>query len=364
MKAKTNQTRPNLQNSVENRPTEDNTSGSEQTSKNSCPDCDGRIIAEESERFCEECGLVVSDEEIDHGPEWRSYDGDGESKSRVGAPLTESLHDRGLSTEIGGQNRDSAGNRLSANQRRKMARLRKWDRRFKTQDSQDRNLRKGCGEIQRMVSALGLPKNVSETASMLFRQAVHDDILPGRSVEGVAGAAVYIAARIEKVPRTYSQMEPVSRVDVDSVKSAELCLLHELELGIEPTMPGEYLPQFADALDLSQDHIRKAEDLLADLQETPAISGKRPSALAASALFAAGVILGEVISQDAVSKRCDTTPVTIRNQYRLLLAYSNETEFSSPEEIEGMRAIHLVKKFNGEDYVRLTPPETDNEATV
>ncbi|MFB6232912.1 MAG: TFIIB-type zinc ribbon-containing protein, partial [Haloarculaceae archaeon] len=41
-----------------------------------CPECGGNLAsdAEHGETVCEECGLVVEEDEIDPGPEWRAFD--------------------------------------------------------------------------------------------------------------------------------------------------------------------------------------------------------------------------------------------------------------------------------------------------
>ncbi|WP_323173261.1 TFIIB-type zinc ribbon-containing protein [Natrialba sp. PRR66] len=56
------------------------------------------------ERICADCGLVLYKAEIEYGPEWRSFSNEeADGRSRVGAPVTELLHDKGLSTTIGWQ---------------------------------------------------------------------------------------------------------------------------------------------------------------------------------------------------------------------------------------------------------------------
>ena len=60
--------------------------------------------------MCEECGLVHLENHIDHGPEWRAFDADQKKKrTRTGAPMTNMIHDKGLSTMIGWTNRDIFG---------------------------------------------------------------------------------------------------------------------------------------------------------------------------------------------------------------------------------------------------------------
>ncbi|ERG97748.1 MAG: transcription initiation factor TFIIIB, Brf1 subunit/Transcription initiation factor TFIIB [Haloquadratum sp. J07HQX50] len=83
-------------------------------------ECDGRVTTNAVETVCEDCGLVIDEQRIDHGPEWRAYD--DEECERTGAPLTAARHDRGLSTEIG-RGTDAKGNKISEQKRRRLARI-------------------------------------------------------------------------------------------------------------------------------------------------------------------------------------------------------------------------------------------------
>ncbi|WP_306298381.1 TFIIB-type zinc ribbon-containing protein, partial [Halobacterium hubeiense] len=81
-----------------------------------CPECGGRLTVDEErgETVCEDCGLVVEEDSIDRGPEWRAFGSEeNDQKSRVGAPTTNLMHDKGLSTNIGWQDKDAYGNTLS-----------------------------------------------------------------------------------------------------------------------------------------------------------------------------------------------------------------------------------------------------------
>jgi transcription initiation factor TFIIB len=222
-----------------------------------CPECGGSLIndTEHGETVCEECGLVVEEDEIDPGPKWRAFDSsERNQKSRVGAPTTNMMHDKGLSTNIGWQDKDAYGNALSSRQREKMQRLRTWNERFRTRDSKERNLKQALGEIDRMASVLGLPENVRETASVIYRRALEDDLLPGRSIEGVATAALYAAARKAGTPRS---------------------------AGV--------------------------------------ISGKSPVGLAAAAIYAAALLTNRSATQAEVGEVANISEVTIRNRYHELL---------------------------------------------
>ncbi|MFW6000577.1 MAG: TFIIB-type zinc ribbon-containing protein, partial [Halorubrum sp.] len=79
---------------------------SERERTTTCPECGGRLATdtEHGETVCSDCGLVVEEDSVDRGPEWRAFNsGERDSKSRVGAPTTNMMHDKGLSTNIGWQ---------------------------------------------------------------------------------------------------------------------------------------------------------------------------------------------------------------------------------------------------------------------
>jgi len=287
-----------------------------------CPECGGSLIndAEHGETVCEECGLVVEEDEIDPGPEWRAFDSkEKDKKSRVGAPTTQMMHDKGLSTNIGWQDKDAYGNALSSRQREKMQRLRTWNERFRTRDSKERNLKQALGEIDRMASALGLPENVRETASVVYRRALDEDLLPGRSIEGVSTAALYAAARQAGTPRSLDEIATVSRVEKMELTRTYRYIIRELNLEIQPADPKSYVPRFASDLDLSEESERRARQLLDAAKEQGVISGKSPVGLAAAAVYAASLLTNEKVTQSEVSEVANISEVTIRNRYHELL---------------------------------------------
>jgi transcription initiation factor TFIIB len=288
-----------------------------------CPECGSTDLATDSEHgetVCEECGLVVEEDAVDRGPEWRAFDSsERDSKSRVGAPTTNMMHDKGLSTNIGWQDKDAYGNSLSSNQRQKMQRLRTWNERFRTRDSKERNLKQALGEIDRMASALGLPDNVRETASVIYRRALDDDLLPGRSIEGVATSALYAAARMAGTPRSLDEITTVSRVGKDEISRTYRYVVRELKLEIEPADPEQYVPRFASDLDLSDESERHARQLLRTAKEQGIHSGKSPVGLAAAAIYAASLLANEKVTQSEVSEVANISEVTIRNRYHELL---------------------------------------------
>ena len=91
-----------------------------------CPECGSRQLIrdyEKGELVCEHCGLVLDDQFIDQGPEWRAFDVEqGEKRARTGAPMTYTIHDKGLSTEISWKNKDSYGKSIPTRNRAQLYR--------------------------------------------------------------------------------------------------------------------------------------------------------------------------------------------------------------------------------------------------
>ncbi len=216
-----------------------------------CPECGGQLEsnADRTETVCAQCGLVVDEAEVDPSPEWRAFTPEErDEKSRVGAPTTNLMHDKGLSSVIDWQDKDAHGNALSSRHRRKMQRLRTWDERFRTRDHKERNLKQALAEIERMGSALGLPKDVRETASVIYRRELDEDLLPGRSIEGVATAAIYAAARQMNRPRSIDEVATVSRIGEMEFKRTYRYINREIGLAVEPADPLRFVDRIVDDL--------------------------------------------------------------------------------------------------------------------
>jgi transcription initiation factor TFIIB len=288
----------------------------------SCPECDGQLASDGTteEVVCEDCGLVVEKRAIDRGPEWRAFDAaERAERSRVGAPTTPLIHDRGLSTRIGWRDEDASGRSIDGEKRKRLARLRTWDERFRTRNAEQRNLKHALGEINRMASALGLPDPIRETASVTYRRALEEELLPGRSIEGVATAALYAATRLEGAARSIDEVATVSRVGKLEIERTYRYLARELELTIPPTNPAEYIGRFASDVGCSDETERVARELVDAAVEQGVHSGKNPVGIASSALYAAGRLTNEELRQGDVSEVANVSTVTVRNRYREIL---------------------------------------------
>jgi len=317
---------------MENTQVDERKVAEESHSERSCPECSGSIVRDEEhgEKTCKQCGLVLDERRIDRGPEWRAFDSnERDEKSRVGSPTTGLIHDKGLSTKIGWQDKDANGQTVADRKRARLQRLRTWDERYRVKDAQERNLKQALGEITRMSCALDLPDFVEETAATVYRQGVDKDLLVGRSIEGMATAALYAAARQHGTPRPLWKFSEVSRVEKARIRRAYRYTSRELGLRIEPADPLEYVPQFASTLGISDEATRQAQDLLVTAKTEAIHSGKSPAGLAAAAIYASSHLTNEQLTQETVSNRTNISKVVIRKRYQELLDVYEEKSHSS-----------------------------------
>ncbi len=279
------------------------------TTTNQCPECDGRVTTNTSETVCEDCGLVVNDQRIDHGPEWRSFD--KAERERTGAPLTVARHDRGLSTEIG-RGTDANGNTLSGRKRRQLGRLRREQKRGKWQSKAERNLAHGLSEVRRLTSALGLSETIRDQACILFRSAQSEDLLRGRSIEGMAAASVHGACRCNGRTRTIDDITEVAQVGASRVTNCYKTLNAELGLPATPMTPSMFVPRLASELDIP-DSVRRRAEALAEMAEDEAITtGVSPSGFAGACIYKAACECDQKLTQAQVVDAAGVSPVTLR----------------------------------------------------
>lgn len=287
-----------------------------------CPECGSTQLVRDYERgelICNNCGLVIDDSFIDQGPEWRAFDSEqSDSRARTGSPMTFTIHDKGLSTDISWKNKDSYGKSIPTRNRAQLYRLRKWQKRIKVSNAAERNLSQALQELERMASNLSIPNDVRETAAVIYRKAVKQNMIRGRSIEGVVAGSIYAACRITNVPRTLDEIASVTRVKKKEIGRTYRIMSRFLKLNIMPSKPDDYVNRFCSKLKLSMEARKRATEILKMAQENDLTSGKGPTGVAAAAIYIASLLTEERRTQRSVAEVAGVTEVTIRNRYKEL----------------------------------------------
>jgi len=285
-----------------------------------CALCNNTSIvfdSETSEAICSSCGMVVKDNIESMSPEWRSYAGDDiESKSRTGMPSSLAFHDMGLSTFISYSNVDANGVAISAEQRSKVQRMRRWNKISSNNRSYHRNLKNAFAILSTIKDKLSLSDTLIEKAAYNYRKALDKKIIKGRSIRALIVAAVYASCRDMSVPRTLEEISVVANTDAIFAGKCYRLLVRNLELRLPVIDSNKYLARISNKAKVSEKTCRSALDMLSTIKNDPISHGKDPNALAVAVLYAACVREGENVSQAQVAVAGDISIVTLRKRFQ------------------------------------------------
>ncbi len=287
-----------------------------------CPECDSTNLVHDydtGETICGDCGLVVNEQMMDKGPEWRAFTKEEKaSRSRVGVPTSYSVHDKGLSTAISQIDRDAFGRKLPLRTRLQMWRLRKWQIRSRVHSSVDRNLAQAMAELDRLADKVYISSPTKEKAAVIYRKALDKGLVRGRSIAAISAASLYAACRGTGTPRTLREISEASLVEKKDVARCYRLLLRELDVQMPIANPLTYVSKIAESTGISGRTQGVAIHILRKAREKRASAGKDPMGLAAAALYIACLQNDEKKTQKDIAEAAGVTEVTVRNRYKSL----------------------------------------------
>lgn len=272
-----------------------------------CTECGSESVTENrSEVFCSGCGLVVDEQKVDTGKEYRTFTSEErESKERVGSGITYTRDDRGVGSEIGGKGDIS---RLGGGSSFRFYRMKKWDKR----SGRSRSSRKLLDMINRLVSGLNLPNGVAEESCRLGEKARELDLVQGRSMEGVSASLVYLVARNNGVPRTLSEVAGFADMEEDKLGGCYRYIARELDLGLKPLDPVDLLPRYARNLDLSGEEEAQVRSVIEKARSDGLTTGRSPGGIVGGCIYFVGCLNDLEITQREVAQGVGVTTVTVR----------------------------------------------------
>jgi len=268
---------------------------------------------------CSNCGVVLLEKAVDLGRENIGQTMDEyNNNSRTGQKTSLKMADRGLSTMIQAQNRDSTGRTLSAENRRSFYRLRMWDRNSKAAHGKQ-SFVKAFTFLDGLRSKLGLPEHVVEKSAYLFRKVEQRKMLRGRSSLPVMCAIVYMACRIEDTPRTLNDIANAAGIKKKIIRRVYRTLFANLDdVHSISYSPSEFVSRMSSEARLSEKTMRDARKILEFGHKRGITSGKHPMSMAAAAVYLAVQDNHEKVSQTRIAQISGISAVTIRNRVKEL----------------------------------------------
>lgn len=273
---------------------------------NKCPSCGSKNIVSDinhGEVYCVDCGMVIDEGIIDMGQEWRAYDGEQyKNRVRTGPPSSYRIYDKGLGTKT-----PTTG----VNVRTKRV--------LKRSSGTERSLTYALGEIERMSNVLGLPDDVREAAGFLYRKAMAQKLIKGRSIEELVSGMIFIACKKRGIPRTLNEVTKASRSTLKQIRKSYFFLTRKLGLEVRPSSPSQYIPRFCSELGLSATIREYAITILEKDNGRMMAKGRAPVGIAAAAIYKAAQEHGEWRTEKEIAKICGVTEITIRTRSKELV---------------------------------------------
>lgn len=283
-----------------------------------CGECGDDTFVLDQDRgevVCTGCGLVLTDVLLNRKPEWRAFTLQEQvARRRVGSPTAFLKFDKGLTTTFRPSER-----RLPFKTRLKMRRLRRWNLRARLHTTVERNLSQAMNELRRLADRLNIPRNIQETAALLYRKALRRGLVRGRSIAAVVAASLYAACRLSGTPRTLKSVVNTSHRERREITRCYRLLLQHTNQTMPIDGPAKYIPKLASTLYLNQTVQNRAVEIVRDAKQQRLTVGKGPVGIAAAAIYLAAHLHGVDLTQRELATASQVTEVTIRNLYQGLL---------------------------------------------
>ncbi len=277
---------------------------------------------ESGEMICTNCGTVIQSVILDQGPEWRAFNlKQSQELTRVGAPLTNMIHDKGLSTTISWKSQDGTGRRLTIKEKQRQHRLRRWQKRTSTSNSIQRNLTKALSEMNRITDELSVPQSVKETAAHIYRKAATEGYIKGRTIQSIVASAVYMACRKCKVIRSLEDVAKAATITRKEAARNYRFLYKQLQPDVPRVSRDHLITKYVNKLRVSGIPEQLCRKIMMCAGERRLTVGRAPEGITAASLYIACRLAEEHRTQGEIAKTAQVTEVTIRNRYKELMKH-------------------------------------------
>ena len=272
-----------------------------------CEECGGRLVWEDRERVCVECGLIDDEQAI-------AISGGNRKVFDHTETLDQLKHDRGLGSDIW-VTPDAKGHTVAF---AKIKRLREEQKRTAMRGGRDTNIAYAIGEIERIGNTLELSDAVKAQAVSLVKQAREENLFVGHNIDSIAAACVYAIGRINRMGATVDDIAPVSRADKREIWRDYKVLNTELGLPTPPPEPSDYVPRICSRIEsVDRDIESHAIRRIREADETD-IQGRMPQGVAAGAIYLSAHRNGLLLSQERIAEAAGVSSNALRSSARVI----------------------------------------------
>jgi len=278
---------------------------------------------------CGSCGLVLGDRIVDTRSEWRTFSNDDQGNddpSRVGDGANPLLNGSQLQTTIAFGDGSARSRDLLRAQGKSSA------------DKTTKGLLAAYKEIGAHCDAVGIPKNVSDTAKHLFKLVDDAKAFKGKSQQAIIASCIFIACRQCKVPRSFKEIVTITGVGKKDIGRTFKLLekFFSSARGKSNAIDGHYTAgdeyksttstsakdlciRYCSQLGLKeQKFIKVSQGLAEKMSSVGDLAGRSPLSIAAACIYMASHLLGKGKTPKEISGIAGVSDGTIRTAYKYL----------------------------------------------
>ncbi|MBD3229714.1 MAG: hypothetical protein GF329_16150 [Candidatus Lokiarchaeota archaeon] len=277
-----------------------------------CISCGGtNLIFTNGQIVCSDCGIIQNGRLIDHGPEWRSFEGQKNNKVRVKMHRDTIRHDKGMYTYIGNDKKDAKGKSFSPKRRKANRSIRYWQ---KIMNTDNKTLQTGFQELKRLASQLHISKPIRNAAAKIFEDAVDNKLANHYSIIIIIAASLYIASRQYDKPRTFAEISKYSEANEKKIGAASRLIRNKLKLKISPTSPANLIPRFCSKLNLDEGVVNTSLKFIKRIEEHKIFLGKNPLGTVGAIIYLSSNQQNINLSPKKIAEILDITELTITDR--------------------------------------------------
>jgi len=271
---------------------------------------------------CSVCHNMVTN--IISGPEWRFY-GSNDTKSsdptRCGMPINTLLPESSIGTSI-----SYRGNNYSMH---KMRRYQQWN----GMPYKERSLLKVFEEIKQICIKNQIPTIIINEANSLYKIISSTKISRGANRKGIIAACVYFSCKINKVPRSTSEIACIFNIKVTIMtkgckKFQEIMQINKVDINrihsTDTITIKDFIDRFCSKLNLLEDDSIQIKEVsrLSDIYNLT--NENTPPSMAAGCIYLYCKEYDLNITKKDISDVCKISEVTINKCYKKLEPYSDK----------------------------------------
>jgi transcription initiation factor TFIIB len=288
-----------------------------------CGSADVRLIDGNFE--CVACHSIVN-RFIDSSAEWRFYgaeDTRGQDPTRCSPPTNGLLHTLGcgatrVSAWRGGAFSSAGG---AENGMRTIQKYQMWN----ALTYRQRTL---CGVFDVLsvsASQYGIPSCILEESKAMYKRMADARITRGETREALVASSLYVACKINHVPRSVKEIAAMFNVRVSAVTKA--CRIFQQtvpDLDLCCSAASDFVARFCCKLDMDVPSTAATRRVVARADEIGLLCESTPPSVVSGAIFFVSAERGLGLSKKDVGVACLISPVTVLKCYKRMHEYREQ----------------------------------------